>query len=107
MIVLEEMNARKLLQQFIRLPQDGELEFSCKAGEGRIVLQRMRVKLSRLREKAKLLGRNVQEFKMIIDLVETREDRDFVKLRKTKNRFTDEKETLRRMEEEFAGLLED
>jgi hypothetical protein len=99
--------ARKLLQQFIRMPHETEMEFFCAKGTGRIIIQRMRVKLSRLREKVKLLGRNVQEFKMIVEVLETQEDKDYVKLRKTKNKFTDDKETLRRIEIEFADLLED
>src|SRR5690349_20845928 len=98
--------ARSILKQFVMLNFEETIAFKCIPNTGDIIIQRMRVRLSRLRTKAKKRGKVLQEFKMI--KVKTEEGTfddgkqcEVVTLKKTKNSITDVQEAFHQVMTEF------
>lgn len=58
-------DSRTLLLQFVRLPYEQEMSFVCPRGMGDIILDRVRVRWSKLRRVAKLRGRSLRPAKML------------------------------------------
>lgn len=63
---------RDLVLAFLRMPIEGKFTFTCHAGCGDKVIQRMRIRLAKLRTLAKARKRVIKPFKMV--KVEVKQD---------------------------------
>lgn len=84
----EDLFTRQKLKEFVGLPMDGELSFTCPKGDGRKIIKRLRVKMSRIRKKATKQKVRLRYFKMIVMEFKTSEHEDFIRLRKAKTNIT-------------------
>ena len=101
----EDSFARKQLAEFLKLPLNGELTFRVGIGEGRKIIQQMRVLLSKLKTKARKLHRTPKEFKMIVKSFSMLQDQEIVVLLKTESGLTSLSDALEELDSEFPGLV--
>lgn len=98
----EDVFAKNRLKDFILMDIEENLTFSCKEGEGNKIVQRMRVRLSKLRSMALRRNRVVDEFKMfLISIEHTIGGQETVILRKSKSKITDVSDELNKITNEF------
>lgn len=114
--VNDDNMAKMLLRRFIKLPYGAKLEFYCLRGQGDAMIQRMRVRLSKVKKKAIASGISPQEFKMIrVNVEETvfpkegfeflaGEPADMVTLCKTTNSVTRASQLLGVIDEDLAAV---
>lgn len=79
----KENYIRDLTIRFVKTPMEGNFAFDVEAGFGQKIVHRMRVELSRLRDKARRMNAKVKPFKMIVISNEERDGRDHIVLKKT------------------------
>ena len=100
--------AKEQLRRFGALALEEQMDFICDINHGKAIVQLMRVRLSRLRDKAKRAGRTVKAFKMIclsVQEVETANGRfEKVTLIKTANSRTDLMNALDELDE-IPGII--
>lgn len=102
-----DLFARQQLALFIRLPLGERMIFSCQAGEGQKIIRRMRVRLAKLKKKARKLNRVVNEFKMLVESIEYEDLEGYyerVTLLKSTNSVTGLNNAIAEIMDEFEGL---
>lgn len=105
----EDLFAKEQLKNFIYMDIETNLVFECPRGEGKKIIQRMRVRLSKLRKIALRRHRVIDEFKMLLisinefdKIVEAvTEMMERVTLRKSKSKITDVTSELNKITDEF------
>lgn len=111
----EDLFAKEQLRNFVFLDIETNLVFVCPRGEGKKIIQRMRVRLSKLRKTAIKRQRVIDEFKMLLISINDFEETDppgssapaptrymeRVTLRKSKSKITDVTQELSRITEDF------
>lgn len=102
----EDLFAKERLKDFIFMAIETNLVFECPHGEGVKIIQRMRVRLSKLRKIAIKRNRVIDEFKMLLISINQFEDEnkiamERVTLRKSKSKITDISRELNKITEEF------
>jgi hypothetical protein len=103
----EDLFAKEQLKRFIQLKYDEQISFTTAKGEGEATVRRMRVKLSKLRNKALAKRLTVRTFKMyVISIIDNQDNTETVTLRMTQSAITGVADALSVLEDgEFSGLI--
>lgn len=106
--ILKDGRAYQALMQFARLPMGEKMTALTDVGDGEAFVQRIRVRMSRMRGKIKSVGKEIAQFRL--EHVGTRQivnhgvTFDEVTIKKTANGFTDVEELLGQIEP-LSGLV--
>lgn len=106
--MIRDGRAYKALMEFARLPMGEKMIALTDVGDGEAFVQRMRVRMSRMRGKIKSIGKEIAQFRM--EHVGTRQvihhgvTFDEVTIKKATNGLTDVEELLEQIEP-LAGLV--
>ena len=88
------------------MPMDAELVFICQLGRGHSIIQRMRVRLAKLRNQAREKNRVVRPFKMFVLGIEAiSETEEKVTLKKAASAATVFSDSLEKAIEEYPGII--
>lgn len=106
--IIRDGRARQALIDFGKLPMGGELIINADFGDGQSFVQRMRVRMSRVRNKIKAAKMNTSQFTMKLKGIEKKEIDgvwyDIITLQKAENALSDVEDLLEDLGD-FKGLV--
>lgn len=98
--------AKERLKEFASLQMEEQMTFVCPLNKGRGIVQIMRVRISRLRDRANKRGRTLKAFKLrVLSVVKLNDLEERVTIIKTNNSITDLTDTLDKELNDFEGLI--
>lgn len=104
----DEFTRAQVIRFIVQCEMEGEIYFDCPIGEARAIIQRMRVRIAKLRDRAKRSKKTIQAFKMLIVSITKCEDDvtlERVTIKKSKSSASDVLAQLNKLDAEYPGLI--